>query len=41
MFVAFLKYLNFKEYQELKGDIDKLVGHINGRFSTPAWSPIR
>ena len=41
MFVAFSKYLNFKEYQELKGDIDKLVGHINGRFSTPAWSPIR
>jgi len=26
-----------KEYQELKEDIDKLVGHINGKFSTPSW----
>ena len=30
-----------KEYQELKEAIDKLVGHINGKFSTPSWSPIR
>ena len=30
-----------QEYKELKEDIDKLVGCINGQFSTPAWSPIR
>ncbi len=30
-----------KEYQELKEEMDKLVGQINGRFSTPMWSPIR
>lgn len=32
---------NIKEYQDLKEEIDKLVGSINGRFSTPNWSPIR
>ena len=30
-----------KEYHELKEEIDKLVGCINGLFSTPSWSPIR
>ncbi|KAJ8891066.1 hypothetical protein PR048_010575 [Dryococelus australis] len=30
-----------KEYQELKEEMDQLVGHINGRFSTANWSPIR
>ncbi|ODN04256.1 Bifunctional trehalose-6-phosphate synthase/phosphatase [Orchesella cincta] len=30
-----------KEYQELKEDLDQLVGRINGRFTTPNWSPIR
>ncbi len=30
-----------KEYQDLKEEIDQMVGRINGRFSTPNWSPIR
>ena len=30
-----------KEYQDLKEEIDKLIGTINGRFSTANWSPIR
>ncbi len=29
------------EYRELKSEIDELVGAINGRFTTSAWSPIR
>ena len=29
------------EYKELKENIDRLVGQINGSFSTPVWSPIR
>jgi trehalose 6-phosphate synthase/phosphatase len=29
------------EYQELKREIDELVGRINGRFATSSWSPIR
>lgn len=29
------------EYKELKENIDRLVGGINGSFSTPCWSPIR
>ena len=32
---------DIKEYQDLKEEMDKLVGMINGRFSTPHWSPIR
>lgn len=28
------------EYQELKREIDRLVGAINGRFGTPGWVPI-
>ena len=29
------------EYRDLKREIDGLVGHINGRFATASWSPIR
>ena len=28
------------EYQELKREIDRLVGAINGRFGTPGWAPV-
>jgi len=28
------------EYQELKGEIERLIGEINGEFSTPDWVPI-
>ncbi|MDQ3908688.1 MAG: bifunctional alpha,alpha-trehalose-phosphate synthase (UDP-forming)/trehalose-phosphatase, partial [Acidobacteriota bacterium] len=27
-------------YNRLRHDVDKLVGQINGEFSTPAWTPI-
>ncbi|XP_056642660.1 uncharacterized protein LOC130898206 isoform X2 [Diorhabda carinulata] len=30
-----------KEYQDLKEEMDQLVGRINGKFTTPNWSPIR
>ena len=30
-----------QEYHDLKEELDKLVGCINGQFSTPSWSPIR
>jgi trehalose 6-phosphate synthase/phosphatase len=30
-----------KEYQDLKEEMDQLVGCINGRFTTYNWSPIR
>jgi trehalose 6-phosphate synthase/phosphatase len=30
-----------KEYQDLKEEMDQLVGRINGRFTTYTWSPIR
>ncbi len=39
--VAVPSRTDVKEYQELKSEIDRLVGRINGQFSTPAWSPIR
>lgn len=29
------------EYQQLKEELDQLVGRINGRFTTANWSPIR
>lgn len=29
------------EYQQLKREIDELVGRINGRFGTAIWTPIR
>jgi trehalose 6-phosphate synthase/phosphatase len=28
-------------YQGLRETVDSLVGHINGRFATPNWSPVR
>ncbi len=30
-----------EEYQDLKREIDGLVGRVNGRFATSTWSPIR
>ena len=39
--VAVPSRTDVKEYQELKETLDKLVGQINGRFSTASWSPIR
>jgi len=39
--VAVPSRTDVKEYQELKENLDKLVGQINGRFSTARWSPIR
>ena len=39
--VAVPSRTDVKEYQELKENLDKLVGKINGRFSTHSWSPIR
>ncbi|XP_033315169.1 alpha,alpha-trehalose-phosphate synthase [UDP-forming] isoform X2 [Bombus vosnesenskii] len=30
-----------REYQDLKLEMDQLIGRINGRFTTPNWSPIR
>ena len=29
------------EYQDLKSEIDRVVGRVNGRFATETWSPIR
>jgi trehalose 6-phosphate synthase/phosphatase len=29
------------EYKSLKGEIEQLVGEINGEFSTPGWVPVR
>lgn len=31
---------NVPEYQALKREFDRIVGRINGRFSTPGWQPI-
>ncbi|CAL4124161.1 unnamed protein product, partial [Meganyctiphanes norvegica] len=39
--VAVPSRTDVKEYQELKEDLDRLIGRINGRFSTANWSPIR
>lgn len=39
--VAVPSRTDVQEYKELKETIDRLVGRINGAFSTPAWSPIR
>ena len=39
--VAVPSRTDVKEYQELKESLDQLIGKINGRFSTPNWSPIR
>jgi len=39
--VAVPSRTDVKEYQELKEQMDQLVGKINGKFSTAHWSPIR
>jgi len=39
--VAVPSRTDVKEYKELKESLDKLIGRINGRFTTPNWSPIR
>lgn len=31
---------NVPEYQALKREVDRIVGRINGRFSSPSWQPI-
>jgi trehalose 6-phosphate synthase/phosphatase len=41
MQIAVPSRTNVQEYQDLKEEIDKLVGKINGKFSTANWSPIR
>ncbi|PSN54482.1 hypothetical protein C0J52_05555 [Blattella germanica] len=30
-----------REYQQLKEEMDQLVGRINGRFTKPNWSPVK
>jgi len=39
--VAVPSRTDVKEYQDLKEELDMEIGKINGRFSTPNWSPIR
>uniref|UniRef100_A0A6A7FPD3 Alpha,alpha-trehalose-phosphate synthase [UDP-forming]-like n=2 Tax=Hirondellea gigas TaxID=1518452 RepID=A0A6A7FPD3_9CRUS len=39
--VAVPSRTDVKEYQELKEELDMEIGKLNGRFSTPNWSPIR
>ncbi|XP_043227657.1 alpha,alpha-trehalose-phosphate synthase [UDP-forming]-like isoform X2 [Amphibalanus amphitrite] len=39
--VAVPSRTDVKEYQELKEEMDMLIGQVNGRFTTPMWSPIR
>lgn len=39
--VAVPSRTDVKEYQDLKEEMDQLVGRINGKFTTPNWSPIR
>jgi trehalose 6-phosphate synthase/phosphatase len=29
-----------RAYRRLRGDVDALVGRINGRFGTPTWTPV-
>lgn len=41
MQVAVPSRTDVKEYQDLKEEMDQLVGRINGRFTTPNWSPIK
>jgi trehalose 6-phosphate synthase len=28
------------EYQQLRDEVERLVGYVNGRFTTPGWTPI-
>ncbi|KAK9507846.1 hypothetical protein O3M35_007620 [Rhynocoris fuscipes] len=39
--VAVPSRTDVKEYQDLKEEMDQLVGRINGQFATANWSPIR
>jgi trehalose 6-phosphate synthase/phosphatase len=39
--VAVPSRTDVEEYKDLKENIDRLVGNINGKFSTHDWSPIR
>ncbi|CAG0913995.1 unnamed protein product [Notodromas monacha] len=39
--VAVPSRTDVKEYQDLKNELDQLIGRINGKFSSPSWSPIR
>ncbi|CAH0385980.1 unnamed protein product [Bemisia tabaci] len=41
MQIAVPSRTDVKEYQDLKEEMDQLVGRINGRFTTPNWSPIK
>jgi trehalose 6-phosphate synthase/phosphatase len=31
---------NIESYQELRGEVHQLVSEINGKFSTPDWTPV-
>ena len=33
--------IHVKQYQQLKQQVDKLIGEINGKYATISWSPIR
>jgi trehalose-6-phosphate synthase len=39
--ISIPSHTDVKEYQDLKEEVDQLVGCINGRFTTYTWSPIR
>jgi len=39
--IAVPSRVDVKEYQELKEELDMEIGKLNGRFSTPNWSPVR
>lgn len=41
MQIAVPSRTDVKEYKDLKEEIDQLIGRINGRFTTPNWSPIK
>ena len=36
-----INFSKIYKFSDLKDEMDQLVGQINGRFSTPRWSPIR
>eukprot|EP00727_Mastigamoeba_balamuthi_P004512 m51a1_g14059 putative transcriptional antiterminator (758) ;mRNA; r:1215980-1218588 len=40
VFVVVPSRTGVDRYAELKCEVDKLVGEINGEFSTPAWTPV-
>lgn len=41
MQIAVPSRTDVKEYQDLKEEIDQIIGRINGNFSTANWAPIR